>query len=86
MPERTITKVKRKLRRVTGCELQHTGYPCNSCFHTIIQEDYGHILKYKVHDYWSAVLYYRGDYKDYQDWSIDVSLMKPRLEELNNVL
>ena len=86
MAQRTITKVKHKLARETGCYLQHTGYPCNSCFHTIIEDYYGHALKHDVHDYWEAVLYYRGDYKGFDGWTIDVSLMKERLEELNNVI
>jgi len=49
---------------VTGCGAQYGGYPCNSCFHTTIELDYGKVLKEDVHKYWEAVLQYRGDYPD----------------------
>ena len=50
----------------TGCGIQgpDPGWPCNSCFHTIIEEDYGHELKEDVHEYWLAVLAFRGDYPE----------------------
>tara|TARA_Y100000593_G_scaffold81146_1_gene151672 strand:- start:620 stop:874 length:255 start_codon:yes stop_codon:yes gene_type:complete len=48
----------------TMCEAQYGGYPCNSCFHTIIEADLGHKLKDDVHEYWKAVLEFRGDYED----------------------
>ena len=32
------------LGSATMCGAQHDGWSCNSCFHTIIEEDYGHIL------------------------------------------
>ena len=53
-----------KLYYSTMCEAQHRGYPCNSCFHTIVEEDYGDKLKEDVHEYWLAVLAFRGDYPD----------------------
>ena len=57
-------KLSDKLYYVTMCELQHNGYPCNSCFHTVIEEDYRKDLKEDTHEYWLAVLSYRGDYPD----------------------
>ena len=48
----------------TFCEAQYGGYPCNSCFHTTIELDYGKVLKEDVHQYWLAVLEYRGDYPE----------------------
>ena len=48
----------------TMCEAQYGGYPCNSCFHTIIESDFGGKLKEDVHEYWLAVLAYRGDYPE----------------------
>lgn len=52
------------LGSVTGCGGQHDGWSCNSCFHTTIDLDYGKELKEDVHDYWEAVLAFRGDYPD----------------------
>ena len=35
----------------TGCGIQgpHPGWPCNSCFHSVIEADYGKELKEDVH-------------------------------------
>ena len=62
----TISKkdMSDKLYYSTMCEAQHGGYPCNTCFHTIIEEDYGDKLKEDVHEYWLAVLEFRGDYSE----------------------
>ena len=76
---RLITRIKHKLERELGCTAQHTGYPCNSCFHemTYLQ------LKEDIHNYWLAVLHSRGDYKNY-DWSDeDVKKFPNLLDELN---
>ena len=52
------------LGSATMCSAQYDGWSCNSCFHTIIDLDYGKELKEDVHDYWEAVLSFRGDYPD----------------------
>ena len=44
-----------------GCAMQHTGWPCNPCFHhalgrTGLSDD-------EVHTMWIATLVLRGDYK-----------------------
>ena len=38
-----------------GCRIQHTGWPCGSCFQSIF-----------THEDWVAVLAYRGDYEDHR--------------------
>jgi hypothetical protein len=38
----------------TGCDIQHGGCPCNSCFHSI-DADFKHIC-------WLIILGLRGDY------------------------
>ena len=53
-----------KLYYTTMCEAQHGGYPCNTCFHTTIEEDIGRKLKEDTHEYWLAVLSFRGDYPE----------------------
>ena len=76
-----------KLYYSTMCEAQHGGFPCNSCFHTIIEEDYGDKLKEDIHKYWEAVLDFRGDYDDY-DWprETDTSKFYELIEELYNTI
>jgi hypothetical protein len=52
--------LKRLLVKATGgCNIQHTGWPCNTCFHVLDLP-----LKHNIHDYWLAVLAFRGDYPD----------------------
>ena len=48
-----------RLARKTGCTIQHTGWTCNSCFHALKLR-----LKEDIHEYWLAVLAYRGDYPE----------------------
>ena len=44
------------------CSIQYGGSPCNSCFHSINEEevDFKHIC-------WVILLHLRGDYKDYEE-------------------
>ena len=63
-----LESLNNKLFTSTGCEIQgpegEPGWPCNSCFHTVIECDHGHELKEDVHEYWLAVLAFRGDYPE----------------------
>jgi len=70
--------MKRYLRELlykhTKCNVQHNGWSCNTCFHVLELP-----LKEDIHEYWLAVLAYRGDYPDLEK--------KPRLiKELISVL
>lgn len=47
--------LKRALRAATGCALQHTGWPCGTCFFSL--------SKRLTNKDWQALLLYRGDYK-----------------------
>ena len=60
----SVTKLKKKVFKFTGCEIQHDGWSCNSCFHSLDGELK---LKEDIHKYWLAVLFFRGDYDDF-DW------------------
>lgn len=51
--------LRQKLVAKTGCSIQHTGWPCNTCFHAMDLP-----LKHNIHDYWEAVLALRGDYPE----------------------
>ena len=60
----SVDSLGENLYYATMCSVQYRGYPCNSCFHTIIEADYGHLLKEDTHEYWLAVLSFRGDYPE----------------------
>ena len=49
------TKLKRALSRATGCRIQHTGWPCWTCFFSM--------SKRLTNKDWQALLLFRGDYK-----------------------
>tara|TARA_Y100000310_G_scaffold342969_1_gene448520 strand:+ start:696 stop:941 length:246 start_codon:yes stop_codon:yes gene_type:complete len=55
-----IDDLQERLADFNGCTIQHTGWPCNSCFHAMELPG----LKHDIHDYWEAVLAVRGDYGD----------------------
>jgi hypothetical protein len=41
----------------TGCNIQFNGCPCNTCFHSIENVDFRHIV-------WLILLGLRGDYEE----------------------
>jgi hypothetical protein len=50
------------LMKEMGCDVQHDGWPCNTCFHSWARDvlgdgDLAHLL-------WILVLRIRGDYKE----------------------
>jgi NDP-sugar pyrophosphorylase family protein len=47
-------KLKKALKQVTGCSVQHDGWPCGTCFYNISKS-------LKNQD-WQNVLLIRGDY------------------------
>ncbi len=47
-------KLKRALFKATGCDLQHDGWPCGSCFFAMSDN--------LSNQDWQAVLSVRGDY------------------------
>ena len=49
------SELKKALRNYTGCTVQHTGWPCGTCF-------FG-ISKKLTNADWQAVLLFRGDNK-----------------------
>ena len=72
--------LKEYLARETGCELQHNGWPCGSCFHTIDID-----LKEKIEEYWQPVLSVRGDYFGFE-FDNDMNKFPKRVNELYNQL
>lgn len=57
--EITKSALRSELRKATKCGVQYAGFPCNTCFHALSLT-----LKQDIHDYWLAVLAFRGDYPD----------------------
>ena len=51
----TKRDLKGLLREKTGCVIQHTGWPCGTCFFSITEE--------LTERDWQTVLWFRGDYK-----------------------
>jgi hypothetical protein len=52
------TELKALLFKATRCRMQHTGWPCGTCFFAM-QKRKGQL----TNKHWQAVLFYRGDYK-----------------------
>jgi len=48
-------KIKNLLLNATGCEIQHDGWPCGTCFFSVSE-------KFTNAD-WQTILFVRGDYK-----------------------
>lgn len=67
--------LRNRLGRKTGCGVQR-GWPCNTCFHAMQLN-----LKHDIHEYWKAVLAYRGDYKD----MVKSGELKPRPDLLKEL-
>ena len=80
-----IKGVKKYLVEETGCAIQHDGWPCGTCFHTIDID-----LKEKIDEYWQPVLSVRGDYDDFnweKEWpDEDISKFPERVNELYEIL
>ena len=71
-----IKKLRKKLEKETGCVIQHDGWPCGSCFHTIDIN-----LKENIQEYWQPVLSVRGDYFGF-DFDSDMNEFPKRINEL----
>ena len=66
-----------ELERKLGCTIQHTGWPCNTCFHNMNIN-----LKEDIHEYWLSVLAVRGDYREDIDLIVRMDLIIELYKEL----
>tara|TARA_Y100001938_G_scaffold34520_1_gene47421 strand:- start:491 stop:766 length:276 start_codon:yes stop_codon:yes gene_type:complete len=78
-------KLKKKLFFETGCSIQHNGWTCGSCFYPLADELN---LNKESHLYWKAILWYRGDYNDF-DWkkehpTVDIKMFPQLIKEIYN--
>ncbi len=52
--------LKRALSDATGCDAQHNGWPCGTCFFAMVPYDSGILSNAD----WQNVLLFRGDYEE----------------------
>lgn len=74
-------ELKELLFSRTGCMVQHTGWPCNTCFHSMklgIDDDHQHEL-------WLSTLLLRGDYSK-SDIDQDDETVSKNIDELIGLL
>jgi hypothetical protein len=69
------------LLKETMCGIQHTGWPCNSCFHNMDLP----ISDKRLHELWEATLILRGDYTT-KDIPLDDKTLIERIDELIRLL
>lgn len=65
-------ELQRLLAEKTWCVIQHTGWPCNTCFHNM---DLG-ISNNRLHELWLSTLLIRGDYTKEEIPQDDATLSK----------
>ena len=64
------------------CGIQYTGWPCNTCFHSMelgISDD-------RLHELWESTLLIRGDYKNGEYFYQDDETLSVNVEELIRLL
>ena len=87
----TKRELKRTLKDLTHCTIQHDGWPCGTCFGALLttrgiqDNDNLSLRSDKRSLYWQSLLVYRGDYDitgmDYTELEI-----KQGIKELKEVL
>lgn len=75
MLSRSNESLRLALVKKSGCAIQHTGYPCNTCFHAMDVKG----LKHPLHSYWEAVLADRGDYPEIKKKPMLIQELKSKL-------
>ena len=75
-----VKLLKHYLSNETGCEIQHDGWPCGTCFHTIDIK-----LKEDISEYWQPVLSVRGDYFGFK-FDDDMNKFPDLINELYSTL
>jgi len=60
-----IKTIREELVELSSCEIQHTGWPCNTCFHSVVGPKLG-LSNDMTHELWKIILVLRGDYTEKQ--------------------
>jgi hypothetical protein len=63
--EAFVDALQLHLKKITDCDLQHTGWPCNTCFHSAVADELDLSAK-RTHQLWQITLILRGDYTEEQ--------------------
>jgi hypothetical protein len=69
--------LKSLLIEKTGCSLQHTGWPCGTCFFDISET--------LDNSDWQSLLYFRGDYKKKELNNLPENYME-NIEKIYNLI
>ncbi len=78
----TKRELKRILKKKTDCSIQHDGWPCGTCFGTVLPDN---ISEEKAQDFWRSLLVYRGDYS-LADMGLDQETVDKCITELKVML
>ncbi|MCW4008558.1 MAG: hypothetical protein NWF09_07730 [Candidatus Bathyarchaeota archaeon] len=86
----TVNELRDLLNIVVGCNLQYNGFPCNTCFHTVLASEAEKVENPpnidRIHEWWEATLIFRGDYKNGDLIYIPKKELKKRINELASFL
>ena len=74
-------KLKKLLVNKTGCDIQHNGWPCNSCFHAMDL-----VTDKDIHDLWESTLVVRGDYINGEYFYIEPATIRDNIKHLIEIL
>jgi hypothetical protein len=70
------------VNRTHGCDVQHDGWPCNTCFHRLSLG----VSPERLHQLWKSVLAYRGDYPSSFDFGQTPDEIRANIKELWDLL
>lgn len=71
------------LARETGCFIQHTGWCCNRCFHSM---DFDGVSDDHLHELWQSTLLLRGDYRNGEEITQTDKQLSDNIDELIGLL
>lgn len=58
-----VETLLKEISESVGCNIQHNGCPCNTCFHKWAEKDL-HLSRDFGHLFWLVILALRGDYTE----------------------
>ena len=82
----TKRELKRILKKKTGCAIQHDGWPCGTCFGSLLESLHIDPDSTKAEVLWQSLLVYRGDYKLGDIVKLDQVTIDTSIAELKTIL